>query len=85
MSQPFNSTSKHALILIVLQLLQIIFTFLGLSKWISHEFRDGMRLSNVRKSQVLPTKAKTKNMQITKTSYSLMHTTSIINQPLNQL
>ena len=58
MSQPFNSTSKHALILIVLQLLQIIFTFLGLSKWISHEFRDGMRLSNVRKSQVLPTKTK---------------------------
>ena len=45
-------------------------------------FKDGTRLSNVRKSQVLPTKTKTKNMQITKTSYSLMHKTGIINSLL---
>lgn len=59
-----------------------IFTFLGLSKWVSHAFKNGTRLSNVRKSQVLPRKTKTKNMQITKTSYSLMHKTGIINSLL---
>lgn len=76
MNQPFNRTINHSLICIILQLLQNIFTFLGLSKWIYHRFKDGMRLSNVRKSQVLPPK---KTMQITKTSYLLMGYTGITN------
>lgn len=54
MNQSFNRTINHSLICIILQLMQNMFTFLGLSKWIYHGFKDGIRLSNVKSLRCYP-------------------------------
>lgn len=82
MSQPFNSTSKHALILIVLQLLQIIFhIFVTLNGYhMNSETEWDFQMSE--SLRCYPQKQKTKKHANHKTSYSLMHTTGIINSLL---